>query len=139
MFKVTVVSPLGRRIKFGVMWKENWDKILYVLRHRKAFVKVQKELCGKVTLSGLLHDVDKLFTLPFLDRWSVAWLHQKFADHHVGNGRKITPKRLTLSIIDYECAKLTKPDKQLGAREFIYTQKKEYIHLFEPVLKKLGL
>ncbi len=124
---------------FGFYLFDNWAKIKYVMRHKVAFVKTQKKLCGRITLAGIFHDMDKLFLLPFMNRHLVGMLHQRYADHHVGNGKPITKKRLTLSIIDYECARLTKPDKPQTAREFIYSSKKEYIFYFEPILKELGL
>ena len=41
--------------------KKRINKIKYTLRHKKAFLKVEKELRGKNTLKGYLHDVDKPF------------------------------------------------------------------------------
>lgn len=42
------------------------DKIIYTVKHRKAFRRVEKELLGHNTLRGILHDLDKVFLYMIL-------------------------------------------------------------------------
>ena len=44
----------------------NLKSIIYTWKHKIAFLKVEKQLLSKNTLSGYLHDVDKilLYLLP---------------------------------------------------------------------------
>ena len=43
------------------------DKIIYTVKHRKAFRRVEKELLGHNTLRGILHDLDKVFLYMIFD------------------------------------------------------------------------
>ena len=45
----------------------------------------------------------------------------------------------TLCVIDYECARLTKPDKPLNAYNTIHKLHPESLELLTPTLQKLGL
>lgn len=88
------------------------DKIIYTVKHRKAFRRVEKELLGHNTLRGILHDLDKVFLYMIFDYKMV---------------------------VDWECARYTKPDKPLNARE---TLNKFYPELKDevlPVIQELGL
>lgn len=114
------------------------NKFLYTWRHKKAFLKVEKQLLGHNTLRGYLHDIDKLFMMLFLpDKW-VSKIHRKFARHH-DNGKIKLYNDYVEMIIDWECARFTKPDKPLNAEQ---TMNKFYPHLrskIEPLLVKFGL
>ena len=41
--------------------KQRFEKIVYTLMHKKAYLEVEKKLRGKNTLRGYLHDIDKPF------------------------------------------------------------------------------
>ena len=112
-----------------------FQKMLYTIKHKKAFLKVEKDLLGHNTTRGYLHDIEKpLFYLLFgIKRTSK--LHNIIARHH---NPKIRDD-LIESIIDFECARYTKPDKPLNARDYIYKHKQNMIKLYEPLLKELGL
>lgn len=111
----------------------------YTLKHRKAFLMVEKRLLGKNSMRGCLHDVDKLLLYLFSSpesKW-VSNLHRKYSRHHVKKAKSHSD--FVQMVIDWECARLTKPDKPLNAKETmnrIYPEMREKI---EPVLKELNL
>lgn len=109
----------------------NLDYIKYTLRHKIAFLRVEKQLLGRNSLRGILHDLDKVFLYLFLEKEYVNKIHRK-RRHHSPR----TEKDLLEMMIDWECARYTKPDKQLNAEETLY---KFYPHLEEvmlPIIKK---
>ena len=116
-------------------------RIKYTGKHKLAFLKVEKELRGKNTLGGYFHDVDKLLMYIIgIPKKLAHKIHVATAPHHERNGRI---KRPLHAIIDWECARFTKPDKPLTAREFYesYFVKKKNMRLpeIEEGFKKLGL
>ena len=118
--------------------RENVRKIRAIMAHRKAFFRVERALTGKVSYLSRLHDLDKVVML--LLGWSprrVSKIHRAFALHHESPiWGLVDVKR---AIIDWECARFTKPDKPLDARG---TLEVHYPHLrgrVLPVLEGLGL
>ena len=117
--------------------KNQRHKILYSWKHRKAFMKLEKELLGKNTLRGYLHDVDKIILYHFLPTEFVHICHQWWSKHH--ERRAKTHDDFVQMAIDWECARFTKPDKPLDAYDTLY---KFYPHLEDkilPILKELNL
>lgn len=114
------------------------DKFKYTINHKKAFLKVEKQLLGYNTPRGYLHDVDKLFMYIFLSKKQTHKIHRKISRHHVNNRYKSKQDYIEM-IIDWECARYTKKDKPLNAYETLckyYSQLKEEI---EPIMKELKL
>lgn len=115
---------------------------MYTLKHKIAFLKVEKQLTGRNTIHGLLHDFDKVFMyLLFGNTKTVKRLHRKKRKHHVEHwqGKRIPIKWQIQMIVDFECASITKPDKPLNAVQTIdkyYPQLKDE---FEATLILLGL
>lgn len=67
------------------------------------------------TISGYFHDFDKLLMLIlFIPEETVNQIHLKYARHHAKNARI---KNIESAAIDLECARFTKADKPLNARE----------------------
>lgn len=117
--------------------KNKWLSIKYTIDHRKAFIKLEKELLGRNSIRGYLHDADKIFLKIFLHPQTVQAIHRHYSRHHAKNAR--TKKDLQQMVIDWECARITKPDKPLNARD---TLKTYYSHMTEkvlPVIEELGL
>lgn len=110
--------------------KENLEAIEYTKAHRKAFRKIEKKIIGKNTWRSLVHDLDKVILYNFLEHDKVKQFHRKTARHH-DNHIKKTRKDYIEMIIDWECARYTKPDKQLNAYETLY---KFYPHLEQSIL-----
>lgn len=112
-------------------------KIKYSLEHRKAFLALEKKLLGKNTIRGYLHDVDKIILYHFLPTEFVHTCHQWWSKHH--ERRAKTHNDFVQMVIDWECARDTKPDKLLDAYDTLY---KFYPHMEDkilPVLKELNL
>jgi hypothetical protein len=87
-----------------------------LLKHKYAFLKVEKELTGKMSLKGLLHDVDKFFLfLLYRDKSRVQVAHRQRSSHHIRDNRI---KDITSAIIDWESSRYTKPEAPLSAREY---------------------
>ncbi len=110
--------------------KKRFQKILYTLRHKKAFLKVEKQLRGKNTWRGYFHDADKPFL--YMALWikldDIQKIHRKNNKHHVRNDLAKTRDDLVDTIIDWESARITKPDKPLNAYETLlkfYPDKKD--------------
>lgn len=112
-------------------------KIRYSLEHRKAFLALEKKLLGKNTIRGYLHDVDKIILYHFLPTEFVHICHQWWSKHH--ERRAKTHDDFVQMVIDWECARITKPDKPLDAYDTLY---KFYPHMVDkilPILKELNI
>lgn len=114
----------------------NKKYIQYTLAHKKAFLQIEKQLLGHNTLRGYFHDSFKVVLYLFLKKSTVSEIHRKYSRHH---NRTHTTKDYIQMIIDWECARYTKPDKPLNARE---TLNKYYPYLkdkIEPLLIQFNL
>ena len=111
--------------------------IKYTIQHRKAFRKVEKELFGKVSLRGYLHDLDKVILYPFLGKELTGKLHRKYSKHHHIKAKTLSD--FQQMVVDWECARYTKPDKPLNAYDTLY----KFYPKLEPqillILQKLGI
>jgi len=117
--------------------KENMKYIKYTINHRKAFRKIEKQLTGRVSLRGLFHDFDKIFLYMIFEKAKAHNIHRNWSRHHANKAH--THKDYIQMVIDWECARFTKPDKPLNARD---TLKKYYSNLTDkvlPVIEELGL
>lgn len=118
-------------------FKDRIHSIKYTINHRKAFLVTEKELTGRNTLRGYLHDVDKIFLKLFLSPETVSRLHHGYSHHH--NKRMRTHDDFAQAVIDWECARITKPDKPLNARDTLYKFYPERMPEIVPVLEELNL
>lgn len=117
-------------------YTKNKDKILYVKRHRKAFRIIEKQLLGHNTIRSLFHDLDKFILLHFFKESNIQRLHRHYARHH---DRAKTRSDYIQMVIDWECARYTKPDKPLNARDTLYKFYPQLTDAIEPILIELGL
>lgn len=113
------------------------NSIKYTIEHKKAFLKVEKILLGKNTLRGYLHDLDKIILKLFLDKKTVSKIHRKYSRHHIKKAH--SKEDYIQMIIDWECARYTKPDKPLNARETLYKYFSELEPEIVPILEEFGL
>lgn len=113
-------------------------KWIYTFRHKIAFLKVEKQLLGRNTLDGWLHDVDKLFLyfLPIPKKW-IQKIHRSLSTHHVETLRRYTNWEQV--VIDWECSRYTKPDKPENAYNTLYKHYPQVERQVLPVLYRLGL
>ena len=154
-YSYTTISPLHKTIYKCVSQEKNinfkgnmekyffgyFERIKYTSKHKVAFLKMEKQLLGKNTLGSYLHDLDKLLMYIIGFPKELAHnIHVATAPHHERNGKI---KRPLQAIIDWECARFTKPDKPLTAREYYenyYIEKRKMkLPEIEEGFKKLGL
>lgn len=95
---------------------ERLRRIKSLIRHKIAFFKWEKKITGRHTIRGITHDLGKLimFLLPFKIQY-VRDYHKKHAKHH--NAKTI--KDYIEKLVDYECARFTKRNSSLTAKEYI--------------------
>lgn len=117
----------------------------YTWKHKMAFLKIEHQLLGHNTLRGYLHDMDKvlyLYPVALLFNKDRKWIkskHRQNNRHHVESKHEKSYNDYVEMIIDWECARFTKPDKPLNAFQ---TMKKYYPDMepkILPILKKFGL
>lgn len=116
---------------------KNAERIKYTRQHRKAFRIIEKQLLGRNTIRSLFHDLDKLVLYRFFDYKKVHNWHRNHSKHHSIKAK--THNDFVQMVIDWECARYTKPDKPLNARETLY---KYYPNLEDkvlPIIEELGL
>lgn len=121
----------------------SWKHIPYTWNHYIAFLKIEKQLLGYYKYK--FHDLDKLFWyifFPYLGTKRIKVIHKKFNKHHIVDYKNQNQCNYEEAIIDWECARFTKPDKPETAR--VNTEKpkfknsKHYSYLLQE-LNKLGL
>ena len=128
---------------------ESYKHIPYTWKHYLAFLKVEKQLLGYYKYK--FHDWDKIamyIFLPFLGTRIIGQLHQRCQNHHpiysvgkdkVKNYKYPTDVNWEEAIIDWECARITKPDKPLNAKDTL----KKFYPMYEEIamvyIRKLGL
>lgn len=117
----------------------NKQYIEYTLNHRKAFSCVEKELVGKISFRSYFHDLDKLILYHFLPKKLVTKIYRLFSNHHLNS---LNPfKDYISAVIDWECARYTKSDKPLSARDFYIKEfiNTKYSQKISDTLNKLHL
>lgn len=129
--------------------KSSYCHIPYTFKHYLAFRKVEKQLLGKNIYWH--HDWDKLFLFiffPWLGQRVINQFHQEHQKHHPTYSSGKDWKRNLKSplgvdflqaVIDWECARITKPDKPLDACDTMKKFYIEYADFITPILKELNL
>ena len=126
-----IVMPNPKYIKI------NKERVKYSLNHRKAFRKVEKQLLGRNTFRSLFHDLDKVILYNFFEYKSVHDFHRKHTRHHSVKAK--THADFIQMVLDWECARFTKPDKPLNARETLYKFYPTLESKILPILEELNL
>ena len=104
---------------------KNFEKSAYTYRHRKAFLYlVNKIIKDEVVKKEMLkrarfHDLDKVVLYLFFDKKQASNYHRQTSHHHLENNIEKNFYDYLESIIDFECAAYTKPDKPLYAHDTI--------------------
>ncbi len=100
----------------------NW--CIYTYRHRRAFEYCVNKLIHDPSLREEMlkrartHDMDKMVMYLFLEQKEAQKIHMMHQPHHLENSLPKTHEDLVETVIDYECAPYTKPDKPLNAYDF---------------------
>ncbi len=103
----------------------NKEWLAYTYRHRRAFEYCARKYVQDPTLRAELlrrariHDMDKMVMYLFMDQQKAQQLHIQTQPHHLENHLPRTHADLVETVIDYECAPYTKPDKPLNAYDFV--------------------
>lgn len=115
------------------------EHIKYTISHKAAFLDIEKQLTGKNTIRGYLHDTDKLL-LYLISSPESSWISKWHRDHS-GHHHKMAKTKADYiqMVIDWECARYTKPDKPLNARDTLYQIYPELINIITPILEELNL
>lgn len=118
----------------------SYSHIPYTLKHYFAFMKLQKKLIGVYRYK--FHDLDKILMysfLPFLGTKRIKKIHSRINKHHILDKKN----RLNYeeAVLDWECARFTKPDKPETAREQTMKRWKDTRHYTFLIkeLEKFGL
>lgn len=116
-------------------------QIKYTLDHRKAFRKVEMKLLNKEfpSMRAWLHDLDKVFLYLVFPKKKAHTIHRKIARHHIKNKTNISRRDYIEAIIDWECARFTKPDKPLNAFDTLYKYYPDHANEVIPIMHELGL
>ncbi len=109
----------------------------YTWTHKKAILEVEKRLLGRVTLGGLLHDVDKLFLYLIFSKKTVSKIHRSYSRHHTGNHK--SKKDIINALIDWESARMTKVDKPETPKEYLLRCIPEFTNVYKGTMQELGL
>lgn len=83
------------------------QKLKYTLKHKIAFLKVEKQIIGHISFKGIVHDLDKVFMFlfcPWLTTKEIQKIHRQNQKHHIENVSQKTEKDYLEAIIDWECA-----------------------------------
>lgn len=119
------------------------EHFIYTLQHKKALLMVYTELfqvIPDVDSRLYYHDSDKLWMYTFLSEVKKASkLHRCYSIHHVENWRANSIEDRLEAMLDYECARITKPDKPLNACRTVKELKPAAREDLEPILRTYGL
>ena len=119
--------------------RDNIGAIKYTKEHRKAFRKIEKEILGHNTWRSIVHDLDKVILYNIWPHKKVKNFHRTTARHHSENNIKKTRNDYIEMIIDWECARYTKPDKPLNAYDTLYKWYPELEKEILPILEEFNI
>ena len=103
---------------------KNLKWCIYTYRHRKAFEYCVRKYIHEPALReellrrAAVHDMDKMIMYIFMDQKDAQEMHVKTQPHHLENDLPRTYEDYVETVMDYECAPYTKPDKPLNAYDF---------------------
>lgn len=113
------------------------EAVKYTMRHKKAFLQIEKQVLGKNTIRGYLHDSEKIFLYLLLGKKKTSKIHRYISRHHMRRAR--TKRDFVNMVIDWESCRYTKPDKPLTAYETLYKLFPDKEDIILPILKELNL
>lgn len=123
--------------KLGLVTKDSWKYQEYTLRHKIAFINTFMVLRGCLTDAAIKHDTDKLVLYGVMNKTEASKLHRELAKHHIPNCD--TDEQYINCIVDYECARFTKPDKPLNAYSTIMRYCPDMYNTLNKYLKQLDI
>ena len=120
------------------------DKVKYlkrIFKHKIAFAKVEKQLLDKMTIRSITHDIDKIPLILFTNktRAEIHHAHRSRNKHHAEFNHMRSKSDLLEMIIDWECARYTKPDQQRNAYHTLKDLHPEMVYAVKDLMVDLGL
>ena len=104
---------------------KNFEWCVYTYKHRRAFIYVvhkiikDPQLKDEMLRRGKIHDMDKMLMYLFLEQIESQNIHVANQTHHLECKKEKNYYDLVETVIDYESAPYTKPDKPLNAYDFV--------------------
>ena len=87
----------------------------------------------------IVHDLDKVLLYTVWPHKKVKNFHRSTARHHIESKSKKTRADYIEMIIDWECARYTKPDKPLNAYDTLYKWYPNLEKEILPILKEFNI
>ncbi len=112
---------------------KNFEWLVYTYRHRRAFAyTVEKlirdpEIKREMLSRAKVHDMDKMVMYLFLDQLTSQLRHVHTKPHHPECPGEKSRMDVLETVLDYECAPYTKPDKPLNAYDFVKLIESMYV------------
>ena len=118
----------------------NFHKMKYTCLHRQAIFTLADRL-GINQRIFWIHDIDKYFMYLSLDESMARECHRRLNLHHYYNIPECVDRIVLIEMmLDWESARLSKPDKPLNAYETLHKlMPNSMIQYMEPLLKEYGL
>lgn len=116
---------------------QNYPYLVYTHLHHKTIFDLGKRMGIKADEMFADHDVDKLILYMYLPIKEAHGLHVSLAPHH--DKTSTDPVVLLESILDWESARFTKPDKPLNAYETLLKYYPRLEPRMLPIFKQYGL
>jgi uncharacterized protein YfbU (UPF0304 family) len=116
---------------------ELFKKLKYTYNHRKAFKAIERHYFGKKSYLWVTHDLEKYLLYLIFGVKLGSNIHRKFSRHHVNSIRK--NKKYKEMVIDWECARYSKPDKPLNAYETLMLYYPQVTNKIMLILIKLDI
>lgn len=105
---------------------KNFDWCAYTYRHRRMIDYLIEKLIHEDSLKtemrkhAKLHDMDKILLYQVMDQQTAQNIHVEEQPHHLNCKKEKTYYDLVETVLDYESAPYTKPDKPLNAFDFTH-------------------
>lgn len=118
--------------------KKSYKHIPYSWKHYLMVMKLEKKYIGYYKYP--FHDLDKIFMYifsPFLGTKVIQKIHTRFAKHHLRKYKK--HMHFDESILDWESARFTKPDKPMDAWETYQKLFTDFSDDLLPIFEKFNL
>lgn len=105
---------------------KNFDWCAYTYRHRRAIEYLIEKLIQDENLKlemkkrAEFHDMDKVLLYQGMEQYPAQMVHVENQPHHLDCKKPKTYFDLVETVLDYESAPYTKPDKPLNAFDFVH-------------------
>lgn len=144
---IDFITRIADQLKINEMMvtdkKSAAEHIQYTIKHKLAIMALSYEYLGYISKRIMLHDIEKLILYTMMETKEASSRHRNYSIHHRENfshwfdAAEISNR--TESVLDYECARYTKPDKPLNAYATIDKYFPEDFSDSEAILKRFSI